>query len=214
MIMLARLCGGAPGIGDGHHDRDGRTVGRRGEPLLTVDDVVVAVGDRSGGEQRRVRAGRLRLGHRETTADRALDERSHPEFLLFLGAVLVEDLDVAGVGGLGAEHGHPERAAADLLDEQTVLDERKPETTELDREVRRPQPHLLDLRLSGRHPGTERFGRAEQHLAFERDHLAIHELAHHRQHRRHLLGHLKVHDHLRPGHATNRRAAATRVDRP
>ncbi len=76
------------------------------------------------------------------------------------------------------------------------------------------KPHLLDLLLGGRDAGGERFGGTEQHLAFEWNHLTIHELANHRQHGRHLLGHLEIHDHLRCGHARKPRGAATRADRP
>ena len=61
-----------------HDDRERGAVGRRREPLLAVDDVVVAVDDGGGPEHHRVRAGHLRLGHREAAADLAGDERAQP----------------------------------------------------------------------------------------------------------------------------------------
>ena len=146
-IMLARWCGGASGFGDGHDDGEVGAVGRRREPLLAVDHVVVAVLDGRRAHHHRVRARHLRLGHREAAADLAFDERAQVALPLLLGGVGVQDLDVAGIRRLNAEHEVAERAAAERLAQQPVLDHAQPEAAELDRMVRRPQPHLADLVL-------------------------------------------------------------------
>ncbi len=62
-------------VGDGHHDREGGAVGRRREPLLTVDHVVVAVArppwSRAGAgsiPRSRVRSSRSNCGSRRRRA--------------------------------------------------------------------------------------------------------------------------------------------------
>ena len=181
------------GVGHRHHDRERRAVGRRREPLLAVDHVVVAVGDCGGGEQHRVRPGGLRFGHREAAADLAGHQRAQEPLTLLVGRVLVQDLDVARIGCLGAEHGHAQRAAPDSLGEQPVVDHRQPEPAELDRMVRCPQPHLLHLLLGSPHADLQHRRVTVQHLALEGDHFAVHELADHREHHRHLLRHVEIH---------------------
>ena len=113
----------------------------------------------------RVGAGVLGLGHGEAAADAAGGERLEPALLLLGGAVPVEDLDVAGVGRLGAEHQVPERRPAQLLADQRVLDQAEAHAAELARHLRAPQtggPHLvaqaLDDRLVAGHAGRQDLG--------------------------------------------------------
>ena len=58
--------------------------------------------DGPGGELLGVRAG-LRLGHRVAGEHLAVEQRLEIAGLLLVGAVVGDDLGVAGVGGLGAE---------------------------------------------------------------------------------------------------------------
>ena len=63
------------GVGDGHHDEEVGDRPVRGEPLVPVEHLAVPVADGAGHQLRRVRAGRLRLGHRERRADLAGEQR-------------------------------------------------------------------------------------------------------------------------------------------
>ena len=81
-------------------DRELRAVRARDEPLVAVDDVVVAVGDRARLDQRRVGARDLRLGHRETRTHAAVAETAQVLLLLFVGAPVMERVHVALVGRL------------------------------------------------------------------------------------------------------------------
>ena len=62
----------------------------------------------------------------------------------------VQDLDVAGIRGLGPEHEVSERAAPERLAQQRVLDHAQTQPAVLDRMVRRPQAHLAHLDLRSR----------------------------------------------------------------
>ena len=76
---------------------------------------------------------------------------------------------------------------------QTVLDHAQAEAPELDRVVRRPQPHLADLVLGPRHAGLQRRRVTVQHLTLERDDLGVHERPDHLEDGLHLFGHVEVH---------------------
>jgi hypothetical protein len=88
------------GIGDAHEHRDlaARVEAAAREPLVAVDDVVVAVALDAARDVRRVRRRDPRLGHREARTDLAVEQRDQPLLLLLVGAELGEDLHVAGVG--------------------------------------------------------------------------------------------------------------------
>jgi hypothetical protein len=194
---LVRRC---VGVGDRHHDGERSAVGGRREPLLAVDHVVVAVLAGGGGEEHRVRSGGLGFGHREAAADLAGHERPQEPVTLFGGGVLVEDLDVARVGRLRAEHGVTERRASERFAQQAVLDHREALAAEVDGVVRRPQPHLADLLLRGGDERVERCRIAVEHLLLDRDEFPIDELVHHREDGGHLLSDLEVHGRRPYGH--------------
>ena len=97
------------------------------------------------GEHLRVGA-RLRLGHRVAREALAVEQRLEVLLLLRLGAVVGDDLGVAGVGCGGAEHDRrPARRAEDLVD-QRELELAEALAAELGTEVRTPEtlgPHLV-----------------------------------------------------------------------
>ena len=190
------------GVGDGHHDRERRAVGRRGEPLLAVDHVVVAVdGDRGGLQQRGVRArpsparsSRSSCGSRRRPAG-AGTAPSAPSVPCWCRISMLP-----ASGAWVPNTVMPERAAARrprLNRPWSTID--RPEPAELDRMVRRPQAHLLHLGLGGGHPGGQRLRGPVEHLALQRDHLPGHELVDHGQPDRHLVRNLEIHGahHLR-----------------
>jgi hypothetical protein len=128
------------GVRDREHDPEARALGSRREPLAAVDHPLVAVADGAGAQRRRVRSRHLGLGHREEGAHLAGDERREEPPVLVVGAEQVEDLGVARVRGLAAEHELGPVTAADLLVEACVVEEALAGATRLRRHVRRPQP--------------------------------------------------------------------------
>ena len=155
MICDARSVRSGVGIGDRHHDPERGAFCAGREPLVAVDHVVVAVAHRAGAERRRVRPGHLGLGHREERADLAGDEREEPALLLLVGAEQVQDLGVAGVGCLAAEHELPPERAADLLVQVRVVEEAGAGAAGFGWDVRRPEARRFHLRPQ---LGDERVG--------------------------------------------------------
>ena len=159
------------GIGDRHHDDEARGARVRREELVAVDHPLVAVLDRAGGEHLRVGA-RVRLGHRVAREALAVEQRLQVLLLLRLGAVVGDDLGVAGVGCGGAEHDRrPARRAEDLVD-QRELQLAEALAAELGPEVRTPEtlgrapppasaaPAGRSRRRAGGTSGAGRSGRA------------------------------------------------------
>ena len=88
-------------------------VRRGGVPLLTVDDVVAAVLDRSGVHHHGIGPGHLHLGHGEATPDLAFDQGPQVLLLLLRRAVEMEDLYVAGIRGMAPEDEMTQRGSAE-----------------------------------------------------------------------------------------------------
>ena len=108
------------GVGDRHDDEERRGLGVRREELPAVDDPLVAVLHGPGLEQRRVGAG-VGLGHRVAGEDLAVEQRLQVALLLLVGAVVGDDLGVAGVGRLAAEDDRrPLRPAEDLVEQRQL----------------------------------------------------------------------------------------------
>ena len=152
------------GVGDRHDDGEVGAVGRRREPLVAVDDIVVTVLGCRGVHHHGIGPGHVRLGHRATATDLALDKRAEEALALLVGGVHVEDLDVACVGGLAPEHGVAKWRAAKRLGEHAVVDQAQAEPAVLDRVVRRPQLHLADHLLLLGDESRQRLGIAVEHL--------------------------------------------------
>ena len=115
-------------------------------PLMTHSSPSLTA---AAGELLGIRA-RLGLGHGVTGEDLAVEQRLEVLLLLVFGAVVGDDLGIAGVGGLGPEHdGRPGRHAEDLV-EQGQLDLAVALAAELGTQVGGPQvvvPHLLLHRI-------------------------------------------------------------------
>ena len=95
-------------------------------------------------QQRRVGAG-ARLGHRERRAEVAGEQRVQPALLLLVGAGQREDLGVARVRRLVAERDRRVAASVPRISCMSPrLDLAEALAAEVGREVRRPQPALLD----------------------------------------------------------------------
>ena len=129
-----------------HHEEDVGDPPGAGEPLLAVDDPLVAVARGVGLEQVRVGAA-LRLGHRVRRPHLLVEHRLEPALLLLLGAVGGEHLHVPGVGRGGAEHLRRRRVAAEDLVQQAELELAVAGAAELLVEEDRPQALVLDLVL-------------------------------------------------------------------
>ena len=129
-----------------HHEEDVGDAARAREPLLAVDDPLVAVAHGVRPEQVRVGAA-LRLGHRVRRPHLLVEHRLEPALLLLVGAVRGEHLHVAGVGRGRAEHLRRRRVPAEDLVQQAELQLPVAGTAELLVEEDRPQALLLDLVL-------------------------------------------------------------------
>ena len=150
---------------------------------MAVDDPLVAVELRARDQLGRVRAARVGLGHREAGADLAVEQRLQPALLLLLGAVLGEDLHVAGVGGGAVEDGRRDAAATHQLAEHPVLPVGQAGAEALVGEEQVPEPlgpgalaqldHDLGVRDARAHLVVERLHR----LALDGIDVLLHELA-------------------------------------
>ncbi len=115
------------------------------QPLMTHSSPSLS---RAALEQRGVGAG-VRLGHRVAREALAVEQRLEVLLLLLVGAVVGDDLGVAGVGRLAPEHDRrPLRPAEDLV-EQRELELAVALAAELGAEVGRPQALAPDLLLEG-----------------------------------------------------------------
>ena len=145
---------------------------------MPVDHPLVAVAHGARLQLRRVRARRVRLGHAEGAAQVAGEQRVQPALLLLGRAGHREDLRVAGVGRGVAEGQRRDRRGAEDLVHQPEAHLAHALPAELGRQVRGPQPALLDLLLQRR----DRLAQAvEAELVpdrLERPDLAADELGH------------------------------------
>ena len=139
---------GVVGIrGAAHDDEEVRRVAVRREPLVAVDDPLVAVEFGAGLDGARVRTGVVRLGHGEAGLHAPFGERNQPLLVLLRTAVLEQDLLVAGVRRHHAEQRRRAGAVGEHFVHVGVLHEGKPHAAELRRQVRRPQLGFLDFAL-------------------------------------------------------------------
>ena len=89
-------------VGHRHDDQEGGVAGVRREPLLAVDDPLIA--DQFGGAGEHLGVGAaLGFGHGVAGADLVVEQRLQVLVLLGLGAVVGQYLGVAGIRGLAAE---------------------------------------------------------------------------------------------------------------
>ena len=143
-------------VGDGHDDEEVGDRAVRGEPLVPVEHVAVAVADAHGvascvGSEPGVSGSVIENAERSSPGE----QRLQPALLLLGRAGEGEDLAVARVGRLAAEHRRGvDRRAEDLV-HQPELDLAEALAAELGRQVRRPQPALLDRRLQRRVDAVE-----------------------------------------------------------
>ncbi len=175
----APLVGVDVGVGHRHHDEE---VGHRavgGEPLVAVDDPLVTVPHRAGGDHGGV-GPRTRLGHGEPAAEAAVEQGQQPPLPLLLAARGFDpdgqQLGVSRVGGVVAEGHRPVGGLAQDLVHQAQLDLAESTTAELGRKVRSPQAPALDLLLEGS-DGLEH-GVVAQPQCLERVELVPYHLAH------------------------------------
>ena len=187
------------GVGHDHRDRQRGPVVARGEPLVAVDDPLVAVQLGARDQPGRVGAGALRLRHREARADLAVEQRLEPALLLRVGAVLGEDLHVAGVGRRAVEDHRRDAAAAHLLAEHPVLPVGEPGAEAVVRQEQVPEALGLgalaqldqDLGVGNARPdlGIERLDR----LALDGVDVLLHELPDPVQEGGHSVGRCEIH---------------------
>ena len=94
-------------------------------PLAAVDDVPFAVPLDPGADVRGVRGRHVRLGHRVSRADRAVEERRQPAALLFCRAVAHQHFHVPRVGRRAVEYLRRNRRAPHDFAERGVFQVRQ-----------------------------------------------------------------------------------------
>ena len=141
------LMGSRLGIGHGHHDQEVGDRAVRREPLVAVDDPVIAVADRRGLQQRRIGPRGVGLGHAERGLQVAREQRVQISVFLFGGSRQRDDLGVAGVGRGVAERERSDRRCPENLVHQPELHLSVSLTAEFRVQVRGPQPLGPDLVL-------------------------------------------------------------------
>jgi hypothetical protein len=113
----------------------------------------------------------------------AVEQRLQPALLLLLGAVLSEDLHVAGVGGGAVEDGRRDAAATHLLAEHSVLPVGQAGSEAVVWEEQVPEPlgpgalAQLDDDLRVGHARTHLVVERLQRLALDGIDVLLHELA-------------------------------------
>ena len=138
------------GVAVGHPGHDDEELGVDavgGEPLVAVDDPVVAVEHGRGGQRAGVRPGVFGLGHGEARLHLPVDHRQQPVLLLLLGAVLDQDGLITGVGGHHPEQRCPPDRVGQHLVHVGVGQEIQAHPAILGGQVRRPQAGLQTTSL-------------------------------------------------------------------
>ena len=120
-------------------------VGVGDEPLVAVDDPLVAVLVGAGLDERRVRARHLGLGHGEAAHGPALAQRAQVALLLLVGAPVQQRVHVALVGRLAVEDPGPQPRLGRLGLDHGQLDVAEPHAAPLLGHVREPDARLLRL---------------------------------------------------------------------
>jgi len=129
-------------VGRGEHGEPGRVARVGDEHLRAVEDVLVAVPDRSGLDPRDVRAG-VRLGQGERGQQRLLDERRQPRAFLLVRA---GDDHRPVAQAVGDDRGaDPGAAPAELLADEQALEAAELEAAVRLRDVQVHQPELVGL---------------------------------------------------------------------
>ena len=164
-----------------HHDEEVGDRRVRREPLVPVDDPLVAIAHRFGAEQCGVGTG-TRFSHRETTAQFTGQQRLHPLRLLRIGATHGDEFGVAAVGCVVTEDARGIAALTENLVHQAELHLAEAEPTHVGRQVGRPQALALHFLFQRSHdlqkPGAAFGGAPHMSERLERDDLVAHERAH------------------------------------
>ena len=144
-LLLAR-CGVRVGLH--HHDHDlAAWIAKAGDVIfLAVDDPLVAVEARGGGDVLGVRRGNLRLGHHIGGTDFAVQQGFEPLLLLLLGADPLQHFHVAGVRRRAVHRFRAERILAEFGGDEGIVEVRE---TFAGLGVRQEEvPEALRLRLA------------------------------------------------------------------
>ncbi len=132
-------------LGAGDEDGEAGPAGVGDEPLVAVDDPLVAVLVGAGLDERRVGAGDLGLGHGEADHGRALAQRPEVLLLLLVGAPVQQRVHVALVGRLAVQHPRAVVGLGRLGLHHRQLDVAEPHAAPLLGHVRQPEARLLRL---------------------------------------------------------------------
>ena len=134
------------GVGHGHDDGEGRTVRSRREPLVSVDDVGISIPHGCRFHDRRIRAGRIGLGHGKATSNLSCCERAKIFVFLLGRSVLGENLHVSRIRSLTVEDEMGEGTTAEFFADERELHKAESHAAELPGDLRAEVTHLTNLR--------------------------------------------------------------------
>ena len=167
-------------IGDCHDDEEIRHGAVGGEPLVAVDDVLVAVPDSRRREQGGIGAGRVGLGHGKGAPEIAVQKGLEPAATLL---VVPGGLDADGqqfsvprIGRVVAEDHGGKRGLTEDLVHESQADLPESHAAEVGRQMCRPKALVLDLLLQGSDDDADLVVRQREGL--EREDLLAHEGTH------------------------------------
>ena len=167
-------------IGHRHHDQEVRHGPVGCEPLVPVDDPLVAIPDRRRPQQRWIRSSGVGLGHGEGGAQIPIQERLQPPLPVRLVPAHLhphrQQLRVPRIRRVVAEHHRRQRRLPQDLVHQPQPHLPEPHAAQRRRQVRRPQPLRLDLLLQ--RPDHDPHLVVRQIQGLEREDLLAHEAAH------------------------------------
>ena len=166
------------GVGDGHHDEEGRQSGVGGEPFLARQHPVFAFAHCLGLHHQRVGAA-VGLGHGEARHELVGQQGGQEALLLVWRAVVGQNLGVARVGCLATKDHRTEARAPQDLVHQGELHLPVTRTAQFGAQVTGPQVTLAYLLLQGAYQAHEvgvlHVVGAAQHVV-QRLHFVAHEL--------------------------------------
>src|SRR6185436_19056248 len=130
---------GSRPVSDGHYDRERRTDGPASEPLVPINDPLVAFALGGGFKSRRIRARDFRFRHRKTGTYFTRREWAEIFLLLFVRCRDQQQLGIAGVGSRIPKETRCKNRSADNLIYQRLADVADSHAAPSDWKIRRPQ---------------------------------------------------------------------------
>ena len=180
-------------VGYCHHDGKGRTIGRTGIPLLSINHIVRTVFDSGRIHHDGIGARQFHFCHGEATPDLSVYKGLEIFFLLCFRPVFVENFDISRIRRLTAEDIMPQGRPAQNFRHQGVFHQVQSHSPVFLRMVGGPELHLFH------HPplfgqfGNHRFEIFRQKFRLQRNQFSFDKFRHHADNGLHFFRYGKIH---------------------